>query len=125
MSERREPPRWSLATRIAFRFLFSYFALYILSPLAEREDFLHGLYVDFWDAVVVWADEAVVHVPYELAFDPRGVGNTPYGWVQFLCYVALAGARTCSCSTAGRNAPGCRRSSSASGSTGCRTSCCS
>ena len=95
MSERHEPPRWSLATRIAFRFLFSYLVLYILFPtLAHRIGFLREIYIDFWDAVVVWADEAFVHVPYALSFDERGVSNAPYGWVQFLCTVALAGAAT-------------------------------
>lgn len=94
MSERHEPPRWSLATRIAFRFLFCYFALYILPSLLFRGDFLRELYTDFWDAVVVWADEAVVHVPYELSFDERGISNAPYGWVQFLCTVTLACAAT-------------------------------
>ncbi|HYU33371.1 MAG TPA: hypothetical protein VEW48_14535 [Thermoanaerobaculia bacterium] len=95
MSERREPPRWSLATRIAFRFLFSYLTLYFLLPaLASSNGFLLERYIDFWDAVVVWADEAVVHLPYELAFDERGISSSPYGWVQFLCAVALACAAT-------------------------------
>lgn len=95
MSERHEPPRWSLATRIAFRFLFAYFTLYLLLPtLAYRNDFLREQYIDFWDAVVVWADEAVVDLPYELTFDERGVNSSPYGWVQFLCSVALACAAT-------------------------------
>lgn len=87
--------RWSLATRIAFRFLFSYFTLYFLLPtLASRNDFLHEKYNDLLDAAVVWADEAVVHVPHGLAFDARGVSNDPYGWVLFLCYAALACAAT-------------------------------
>ncbi|HEX6903962.1 MAG TPA: hypothetical protein VF789_29900, partial [Thermoanaerobaculia bacterium] len=104
MTERHEPPRWSPATRIAFRFLFSYFALCFLIPaLAARNDFLLERYFDFWDAVVVWADEAVVHVPYELAFDERGVSNAPYGWVQFLCTVTLAGAATLIWSVLDRN----------------------
>lgn len=94
MSERHEPPRWSLATRIAFRFLFSYLTLYLLPLLADRIDFLREVYIDFWDAVVVWAAEAVVDLPYELTFDERGINSSPYGWVQFLCTVALAGAAT-------------------------------
>jgi len=95
MSDRHEPPRWSLATRIAFRFLFCYFILYILLPaLALRNDFLREQYFDVMDAVVVSADEAVVHVPYELAFDDRGASSSPYGWVLFLCYVTLACAAT-------------------------------
>ncbi len=92
MSERQEPPRWSLATRIAFRFVFSYFVLYFLLPLlVGRNEFLSEMYTDFWDAVVVWANEAVVHLPYEL-FGERG--GSAYGWVRILCYLALAGAAT-------------------------------
>ena len=88
-------PRWSLATRIAFRFVFSYFTFAWLFPTQiVRSELLLEKYIDFWDAVVVWADEAFVHVPYELAFDERGVSNSPYGWVQFLCSVILASAVT-------------------------------
>lgn len=95
MSERPEPPRWSPATRVAFRFAFSYFILYYPLPaLASQVEFLRDAYIDFWDAVVVWADEAVVHVPYPLSFGERGINSSPYGWVQFLCTVALAGAAT-------------------------------
>ena len=95
MSEPHELPRWSLATRIAFRFLFSYLTLYFLLPtIASSNGFLLERYFDFWDAVVVWANEAVVHLPYELTFDERGISSSPYGWVQFLCAVALACAAT-------------------------------
>lgn len=88
-------PRWSLATRIAFRFVFSYFTFaWLLPTLVSRSELLLEKYIDFWDAVVVWADEAFVHVPYGLAFDERGVSNSPYGWVQFLCSVTLASAIT-------------------------------
>ena len=109
MSERHEvsqpePGRWSLATRIAFRFLFSYFALSFFLPLLTfRNDFLRERYNDVLDAAVVWADEAVVHVPHELEFDARGASNSPYGWVLFLCYVALAGAVTVVWSVLDRN----------------------
>ncbi len=91
MSERHEPPRWSLAARIAFRFVFSYFTLYSVLPLlAQRNDFLRERYTDFWDAAVVWANETVIHLPDELVF---GNGDG-YGWVRILCYLALAGAAT-------------------------------
>ena len=89
MSERQEAPRWSLATRIAFRFVFSYYTFtFALSHLLSHSDFLGEKYSDFWDAVVLWADEAFVHVPYEL-FDAR-VGGGPYAWVQLLCALTFA-----------------------------------
>jgi uncharacterized membrane protein YphA (DoxX/SURF4 family) len=90
MSEGHEPPRWSLATRIGFRFLFSYYILTFLLPLLiSRSELLREKYSDFWDAVVVLANEAVVHLPYEL-FDAR-IGGDPYSWVRFLCTLAFAG----------------------------------
>lgn len=87
MTERHEGPRWSLATRIAFRFLFSYYLLYFLLPLLIfRGDYLGGKHAAFWDAVVVLADEAFVHVPYELFSR-----NDAHGLVQLLCTLAFAG----------------------------------
>jgi uncharacterized membrane protein YphA (DoxX/SURF4 family) len=92
MSERHEPPRWSLATRIAFRFVFSYFTLYYFLPtLIYRNSFLGEMYSELWDSLVVQANEAVVHLPDQLVFES---GSSAYGWVRILCYLALAGAAT-------------------------------
>lgn len=86
-----EPPeaaRWSLATRIAFRFVFAYYAINSVLPyLIFHSEFLGERYSQFWDVVVLWADEAVFHVPYEL-FNP---GNDAYGWVRLFCTLAFAG----------------------------------
>lgn len=88
MNNRQQTPRWSLATRIAFRFLFSYYVLTSLVPLlVYRSDFLGEKHAEFWDAVVLLADEAVFQVPYEL-FNPF---NGSYSWVRFLCTLAFAG----------------------------------
>ena len=82
------PARWSLATRIAFRFVFAYYAINTLLPwLIGRSEFLRARYGELWDVVVLWADEAVFHVPYEL-FNP---GNDAYGWVKLFCTLAFAG----------------------------------
>ena len=91
MSEPPEPARWSLATRIAFRFLFSYYALNFLPLLIFRNDFLREKYTDFWDAIVAWADEAVLHIPHDV-FDQAG--NDSYSWVRLLCTLAFAGVIT-------------------------------
>ncbi|HEX5717046.1 MAG TPA: hypothetical protein VF179_12855 [Thermoanaerobaculia bacterium] len=87
MNERHEGPRWSLATRIAFRFVFSYYALTFFIPLLiSRSEFLRERHAELWDAVILLADETFVHVPYEL-FGP----NDAHGWVRFLCTLAFAG----------------------------------
>lgn len=86
--------RWSLARRITFRFLFSYFALYFLSDLG------HGLlppipgYHELWLPVVLWVDEHVLRLGYEITLEAPGVNNTAYGWILCLCYLALAAVIT-------------------------------
>lgn len=93
-------PRWSLATRIAFRFLFSYFAITFLVPLLiSRSELLRERHADFWDAVVLLADEAVFQMPYEL-FDPM---VDAYMWVRFLSTLALAGVAAAVWSVLDRN----------------------
>lgn len=86
-----EPPeaaRWSLATRIAFRFVFAYYAINSLLPwLIFHSEFLREKHGEFWDVVVLWADEAVFHVPYELF----STGNDAFGWVRLFCTLAFAG----------------------------------
>lgn len=99
-TEPPEPARWSLATRIAFRFLFSYYTLNSVVPFLIVGATLSEKYTDFWDAVVAWADETVVHVPYEL-FDQAG--NDSYSWVRLLCTLAFAGVITAVWSVLDRN----------------------
>ena len=92
ITERHEPSRWSLVTRIAFRFVFSYFTLYSVLPrLIYRNDFLGEMYSGFWDAVVAWGNEAFVHLPDQLVFESY---SAAHGWIQILGYLALAGAAT-------------------------------
>lgn len=86
---RPEPGRWSLATRIAFRFFFCYYALNYLPALVLRTDSLREKHSNFWDAVVLLADEAVFHLPYDV-FDLAG--NDSYGWVKYFCTLAFAAA---------------------------------
>jgi hypothetical protein len=85
---RPEPGRWSLAARIALRFLFSYYVLTSIVPLlVYRSDLLGEKHSDFWDAIVLLADEAIFHVPYEL-FNRF---NDSYSWLRYFCALALAG----------------------------------
>jgi uncharacterized membrane protein YphA (DoxX/SURF4 family) len=87
-SSRPEPGRWSLATRIAFRFLFSYYALTRVLPyLLFHSDLLREKHNEFWNAVVAWADETVFHMPYEV-FDPQ---TDAYAWAELFCTLAFAG----------------------------------
>jgi hypothetical protein len=100
-------PRWSLATRIAFRFAFSYLTLALFLDMAfglipGGEIAARG-YFEFWDAVVVRVGEDFLDLPYEIDFESRGIGNTPYGWTLCLCYLVLAAVATVVWSVLDRN----------------------
>ncbi|HWM95024.1 MAG TPA: hypothetical protein VN493_29990 [Thermoanaerobaculia bacterium] len=105
MAERQEEPRWNLATRIAFRFAFAYFALNFIVSLMGLLPFLKPVlpaYFDFWDAVVVWAHEEF-RFRQEIDFEGRYPNNGIYGWILFLCYLALAALVTLIWSALDRN----------------------
>jgi uncharacterized membrane protein YphA (DoxX/SURF4 family) len=106
-------PRWSLAQRIAFRFLFSYCVLFFLTgeeiwslpflpPLVEK-------YTVLWHAVAVWVGKHVFHIPYEIPLDGQGAGDTTFRWLLLPCYLALAAVATAVWSVLDRRRPHYRR----------------
>jgi uncharacterized membrane protein YphA (DoxX/SURF4 family) len=90
-------PPWSLALRIAFRFVFCYVLLYNLPfpleylPIPGLEA-LFTAYFKFWDVVVLWTGAHVLHLshPVEVMRGKTGSGDTTYDWVQLVCYGAFA-----------------------------------
>lgn len=104
-------PRWNLLQRVAFRFFFSYFALYFAMmlplwrlPFGER---VLEKYVALWLAIVTWVAKSVLQVPYDIYLieGGGGISNTPYGSILFLCYVALAAVATVIWSVLDRRRP--------------------
>lgn len=98
MSERHEEARWNLATRIGFRFAFSFFVLPILLGYGLGLIGLADEYYEMWDDLVYWVAEDVLHIQGKVAIldDGPGIGagNTVQGWVVFLYYLALAAVAT-------------------------------
>lgn len=88
--------RWSLPTRIVFRFAFSYFVLYTngMIGLLPFGDAVVRRIVAFWFPIVVWVGKDVLHLRQDIyllgEFD--GISNTAFGTVLFFCYVAVAAA---------------------------------
>jgi len=87
--------RWRPATRIAFRFVFSYFSLlgsqYLIALLPWGE-FLARKYDAFWHMIIEGWYREFLRTGYSLAhLDPvESVSNSAYGWLLFLCWVVLA-----------------------------------
>jgi uncharacterized membrane protein YphA (DoxX/SURF4 family) len=97
-------PAWSLAQRIAFRFVFCYLLLYNLPFPLYLLDLLPipGLgaafmaYHKFWNAVVLWTGAHVLHLahPIQDLRGKTGSGDTTYDYVQLLCFAAFAALAT-------------------------------
>jgi len=109
-----QPARWTPGTRIAFRFAFVYFGLYILYLPLHLLSFppitqFAALYNSVWAKTVVWFSKHVLHLSHNFALDyQNGVGgskDTTYIYVQVLCYVIAAAMVTVIWSVLDRRRP--------------------
>ena len=91
--------RWNLATRIAFRFCFCYFGLYIvLTQMLTSLLFATTNDSGAWEldnmrpiqAVVVWVASHVFHAAQPVVTFETGSGDRVYDWVELACILALA-----------------------------------
>ncbi len=90
---------WSLAHRVAFRFLFSYLALYnIIDILAPRSfTLLPGLshlvvaHAQMWRVIVPWVGKHILHLSQDITDRPVtgfAGGDTTFNYVRILTYFA-------------------------------------
>jgi uncharacterized membrane protein YphA (DoxX/SURF4 family) len=93
VSSLESEPSWSLATRVAFRFFFSYFLLYVY----PRSVGSLGAYVkynnplrDLWHAVVPWVGANVLHLSGDFTEVANGSGDQLYDWVLLFCIFVTA-----------------------------------
>lgn len=101
-------PRWHLAKRIAFRFVFTYFVLYIIPFPLEYLPFTTTLiqkYTDLWQAIVPWVGKHFLHLSYDITVFTNGSGDTTYNYVQVLCFLALSALATAIWSVLDRRRP--------------------
>src|SRR5687768_1715401 len=102
VSERDDAPRWSLATRIAFRLVFSFFVLmYAPFPL-DVVPFIAGAAQNVWSAAIEGVGESVFGIAVDTAFN--GSGDRTSNWIQLLIMVLLSVAGTLIWSLADRKA---------------------
>ncbi len=95
-------PRWSLATRVGFRFTFSYFLLWLapgaVGALGLQERVIstpfRDLWVSLWHQVVPWVGANVLHLQGSLAEVAKGSGDELYDYVLILCIFLLAAVIT-------------------------------
>ncbi len=93
-----ETKQWSLITRIAFRFVFAYYLLYVspgpvgaLSPYHPANELDQNVFVWVWHGVVPWVGTNILHLnAAALAEAPNGSGDELYDYVLILCLVVTA-----------------------------------
>jgi len=103
------PEHWSLATRVAFRFCFVYFGLYVVTTQMFRGMFPFP--VPFFELghvppmrnLVMWTGHNLLHVKPILA--PTGSGDTLYDWTQLVTMLGLAFIATTVWSLVARDTP--------------------
>jgi hypothetical protein len=93
----RSAPRWSLTTRIVFRFCLIYFGVYVVTtqmlpallvlPVGEFPDLN---VIPPVRPVVSWVAVHVFHVGYPLVVTGSGSGDKTYDWVHAFCVLVIA-----------------------------------
>ncbi len=94
-------PQWSPITRIGFRFVFSYFFLYIapgpVGSLSTYKSFngLDKIWSVLWHQVVPWVGTNILHLNANaLSEVANGSGDELYDYVLILCLLVTAGLIT-------------------------------
>ena len=92
----RAPGKWSLATRVGFRFVFSYFFLYIAPGpvgslgLNEKPGSYHAFFGGIWHQIVPWVGRSILGLQGDLREIPTGSGDQLYDYVLILCIFTMA-----------------------------------
>lgn len=91
---------WSLATRIGFRFAFSYLILYLSpgavgarGPTVEISNFYQRWWQHVWQVVVPWVGTNL-HIQGDFRAVNNGSGDELYDYLLILCIVVLAAVAT-------------------------------
>jgi len=117
------PPKpdrpWSLAHRIAFRFVCCYFLLYMAPDPPGRVDlisvfpggeWLANLYGSLWHKIVPWVAIHVFHLSGKpTTYFLTGSGDTTLDYIENLLFLVFAAAATAVWSLADRQRPNYRR----------------
>src|SRR5690349_21861511 len=89
--------QWSLPLRVAFRFLFCYFILYVFPrcvgsrPAGDSSNHIIRL---MWRAVVPWVGVNILHINGDYREVANGSGDQLFDFVLLFCIAVVALAAT-------------------------------
>ena len=92
-----ESTPWSLATKVAFRFTFSYFLLWAypraVGSLGKNIEY-HNPLRTMWHAVVPWVGTNILHLTGDFTEVANGSGDQLYDYILLFCIAVTAVAIT-------------------------------
>ena len=104
---------WSFPLRLAFRFVFCYFLLYVapesgrvslVGLLEVGQNLISNVYTRLWHALVPWVATRVFHLSGKaVTYFPTGSGDTTLAYIENLCYLVIAVVATVIWSILDRN----------------------
>lgn len=87
-----ETVRWSLATRVAFRFVFSFLLLSFLPFPLSFIPGVEAVWYQLWANISIAIGRSIFHVPVSTTL--TGSGDSTFGWIQLLVMAVVAIAAT-------------------------------
>jgi hypothetical protein len=85
---------WSATRKVAFRFAFAYFVVYLLpfplDALPSTSTESAGWTDAPWHVLVPWVGAHILHLATPITIFEAGSGDTTYNYVQLLCFVAIS-----------------------------------
>ena len=87
-------PQWQPASRIAFRFVFAYFVLYMLifpaGAMIPYTSYLVEKYYDLLHVIVPWVGKHILRLSKEITIFTNGSGDTTYDYALAAFFLMLA-----------------------------------
>lgn len=89
--------KWSFGQKLAIRFFFLFFVLYIFfnpNGVFPGIDALFGIYIEPFHKVIPWIGKHILHLSYDITVFTNGSGDTTYDYVVifFIFILALVGS---------------------------------
>lgn len=85
--------RWTFGQKVAVRFFFLFFILYIvLNPngVLPKVDLLFNIYIELFHKLIPWIAKHILHLSYDITIFTNGSGDTTYDYITLLFIIVIS-----------------------------------
>lgn len=85
--------RWTFGQKLAVRFFFLFFILYIvLNPngVLPKVDLLFNIYIELFHKLIPWIAKHILHLSYDITIFTNGSGDTTYDYITLLFIIMIS-----------------------------------